>query len=75
MARAVHGEREGSDAHAFRFVESLLGVVDRVFLFGAVATVAVVLRTAVAEEEEDLHLGVRELQLVRGVADRRAHPS
>ena len=47
VAFFVDGEGKGRDALAARFEERLLGVVDGVFLLGAVAPVAVVLGAAV----------------------------
>ena len=74
MAGPVDGKGKGGDALAFGLVEGLLGVVDGVLLLGAIAAVAMVLRPAVAEEEEDAHLRVRLAELVHGVANGGAHP-
>ena len=73
MAGAVDGEGEGDHALAPRLRQRHLGVVDRVFLFGAVAPVAVVLGAAVGEQDQDLDFRVSVLEFPDAVADGGAH--
>ena len=73
VAVLVDREREGRDVLRLRLVEGHLGVVDCVLLFHSFAAVAPVLRPAVADEEEELRLGVKRVQLGRRVTDGRPH--
>ena len=73
MPVAVHRQAEGHHALALRLQQGHVGVVDGVFLLGAVAPVAVVLGAPVGHQEEDAHFGLHLLQLVGGVADGRPH--
>ena len=58
VAFLVHRQRERRDALVLRLHQRLVRVVDGVLLLRAVAAVAVVLRPAVGDQEEDLRLRV-----------------
>ena len=73
MPRLVHGEAEGRDFLALGLQQGLVGVVNGVFLFHALAAVAPVLRPAVADEEHNLGDRVLVFQLGDGVADGGTH--
>ena len=73
MARFVDCETERDNLLAFGFNQRHMRVMDRVFLLHALATIASVLRTAVADQKHNLGLGVLVLQLGYSVPDCCSH--
>ena len=73
MAGLVDCQTEGSDVLVLGFQQCLMGVVDGVFLLDTLAAIPAVLRTTIADQEEDLGCRVLTFQLGYGMADGRAH--